>query len=161
MRNPANKAVVNKLKPRVEELLSELGLELFDITFRSERGGKVLRITVDSDEVAGIEDCTNASKAISSYLDEMEDFIPADSYQLEVSTPGMERPLRNEKDFTRFSGKKCKIKTVDKDESGRQNYTGKIESVEDGCVNLYVEKESKLFKINIENISKANLEVEF
>jgi ribosome maturation factor RimP len=161
MRNPANKAVVEKLKPNIENILEEIGLELFEITFRSERGGKVLRITVDSEKGAGIEDCTNASKAISGYLDEMESLIPADSYQLEVSTPGLERPLRNENDFKRFIGRKCKIKTSTKDESGRQNYTGRIESVEEGVVNIHVEKESKIFKISIENISKANLEVEF
>ena len=106
--NNSNKFIINKIKPEIKKLLAENGMELFDMTLRSERSGKILRITVDKQEGAGIEDCTEASKAISAYLDSDESMIPFDKYQLEVSTPGLERPLRSENDFVRFIGKKCK-----------------------------------------------------
>lgn len=161
MRKNSNKYITDKIKPEIVRVLEENGLELFDMTLRSERSGMVMRITIDKEEGPGIQDCTDASKAISAYLDSDENIVPFDKYNLEVSTPGLERPLRSEKDFSRFTGKKCKIVTKSKDESGRQNYTGKIDSVEEGKITLYVEKESKSFALDIEDISKANLVVEF
>jgi len=157
----SNKFIIKKIKPQIEQVLLEQKLELFDITLRSERSGKTLRITIDSEKGAGIDDCTTASHAISALLDSDESVIPFDRYNLEVSTPGLERPLRGEKDFVRFTGKRCKIVTKDKDESGRKNYTGEITDVSDTAVTLYVEKESASFNILLSNISKANLVVEF
>jgi len=157
----SNKFIIEKIKPYISETLAEKGLELFDMTLRSERGGTILRITIDKDTGAGIEDCTVASRAVSAYLDSDESVIPFDKYNLEVSTPGLESPLRSENDFVRFIGKKCKIVTVDKDASGRKNYTGNIASCGEGKVTLYVEKESTSFDIALDNVAKANLVIEF
>ncbi|ADD68115.1 protein of unknown function DUF150 [Denitrovibrio acetiphilus DSM 12809] len=156
-----NRFIIQKIKQDIIRVLSEKGLELFDMTLRSERGGKVLRITIDKETGPGIEDCTEASRAISAFLDGEDNIVPLDKYHLEVSTPGLERPLRSQQDFVRQTGKKCKIITVNKDESGRKSYTGKIDSVDDSKVTLYVEKESAAFEISLDNISKANLVVEF
>lgn len=161
MNKPVNKNVINKIRPAIESVLNSKGFELFDITLRSELDGKVLRITIDTKKGAGIEDCTEASRLVSAFLDSDESLIPFDNYNLEVSTPGLTRPLRSEHDFERFKGRKCKITTKIKDESGRASYTGFITGVNAGNVDLFVEKENKTFCINIENISKANLEVEF
>lgn len=157
----SNKYIINKIKPEIEKALKEKELELFDITLRSERGGVVLRITIYSEKGAGIDDCTEASRAVSAYLDSDEEIIPYGSYSLEVSTPGLERPLKRLSDFARFTGKKCKIVTVEKDETGRKNYTGRIDKAENGVVTLYVEKESTSFDIAVDNISKANIVAEF
>jgi len=160
MRND-NRSIINKIKPQIEKVLAEKELVLFSIALLKERSGKILRIMVDKETGPGIEDCTEASRAVSEFLDSDENIIPFDKYQLEVSTPGLERPLRFEKDFVRFLEKKCKIMTKEKDETGRKSYTGEIASVEDGKVTLYVAKESTSFVIDIKNISKANLVVEF
>lgn len=160
MRN-TNKFVIDKIKPQIKKALQEKGLELFDVTLRSERGGVILRITIDTEKGAGIDDCTEASRAVSAYLDSDESIIPFDKYNLEVSTPGLERPLRTEADFKRFIGRKCKIVTKDKDEAGRKNYTGVISKAEGGTVTLEVEKESQTFEISIVNVSKANIVAEF
>lgn len=161
MKNPVNKHIVEKIRPEIVNILSKKGFELFDITFRSEPSGKILRITIDTVKGAGIEDCSEASKLVSAFLDADDKLIPVDSYSLEVSTPGLLRPLRTAEEFGRFIGRKCKITTKVKDETGRSSYTGFIKSVDAGIVELFVEKENKSFNLNIENISKANLEVEF
>lgn len=161
MKNPVNKTVIEKIRPQIESILGKKGYELFDITLRSESTGKILRITIDSKKGTGIEDCSEASRLVSAFLDADDSLIPFDNYSLEVSTPGLTRPLRSEHDFDMFKGRKCKITTKTKDESGRASYTGIIRSVKDGAVELFVEKENKTFCITIENISKANLEVEF
>ncbi|MGE4318055.1 MAG: ribosome maturation factor RimP [Deferribacterales bacterium] len=161
MKNPANKIVIEKIRPAIVSLLKEKGFELFDITLRSESTGKVLRITIDTVKGAGIDDCSEASRLVSAFLDSDESLIPFENYMLEVSTPGLMRPLRSQDDFVRYKGRKCKIITKTKDESGRASYTGVIKNAAENSVELFVEKENKTFNINIENISKANLEVEF
>jgi ribosome maturation factor RimP len=158
---PSAKVIVGKIKPEIEKILAQKGIELFDITLLSERSGMTLRIYIDTEKGAGIDDCTEASRAVSAYLDSDENIVPLDKYSLEVSTPGLERPLRTEGDFVRFTGKKCKILTREKDASGRKSYTGVIDSASEGVVRLNVEKESQIFDIPIENISKASLVVEF
>ena len=161
MKNPVSKIILDKIRPQIGSIVQGKNCELFDITLRSEPGGKVLRITIDNDTGTGIEDCSEISKLISAYLDTDESLIPYENYMLEVSTPGLMRPLRTENEFSRFIGSKCKVVTKIKDESGRSNYTGVIRKAENGVVDLFVEKENKTFKLNIENISKANLEIEF
>lgn len=161
MKNPLNKHIVDKIRPEIRNILSKKGYELFDITFRSEPDGKVLRITIDTKKGAGIDDCSDASRLVSEYLDSDENLIPVESYSLEVSTPGLTRPLRTAEEFVRFKGRKCKITMKVKDESGRASYTGVINAVKEGVVELFVEKENKTFNLTIENISKASLEVEF
>ncbi|PLX65780.1 MAG: ribosome maturation factor [Denitrovibrio sp.] len=123
----SNKYITDKIRPYILKALEEKGLDLFELTLRSERGGVVLRITIDKPEGPGIEDCTIASRAVSEFLDSDESNIPFDRYNLEVSTPGLERPLRSESDFKRFIGKKCKITNREKDKTGRKSYTGIIE----------------------------------
>jgi ribosome maturation factor RimP len=161
MKNPVSKIILDKIRPQVESIAKSKECELFDMTLRSEPGGKILRITIDNDNGTGIEDCSEISRLISAYLDTDESLIPYASYMLEVSTPGLMRPLRTEAEFKRFIGRKCKVVTSVKDESGRSNYTGVIKNAANGVVDLFVEKENKTFKLNIENISKANLEIEF
>ncbi|MCD8554176.1 ribosome maturation factor RimP [Seleniivibrio sp.] len=161
MKNPVSKIILDKIRPQVKSIVQNKSCELFDMTLRSEPGGKILRITIDNEKGTCIEDCSEISKLISAYLDADETLIPYESYMLEVSTPGLLRPLRTETEFKRFVGRKCKVVTKSKDESGRSNYTGVIRNAENGVVDLFVEKENKTFKLNIENISKANLEIEF
>ena len=161
MKNPVSKIILDKIRPQVESIVKSKSCELFDISLRSEPEGKVLRITIDNDSGTGIEDCSEISRLVSAYLDSDETLIPYENYMLEVSTPGLMRPLRTETEFKRFAGRKCKVVTKTKDESGRSNYTGVIKSAADGVVDLFVEKENKVFKLSIENISKANLEIEF
>jgi ribosome maturation factor RimP len=149
------KKIIEYLKP----FLNENNLILFDISFGREKTGRVLRITIDKDDI-NVDHCTLVSRFISKKLDE-EDIIPYEKYTLEVSTPGLERPLKTIEDFKRFINKNCKIILKEKEEDGRKKYTGIIEEINNNIIKIFVEKENKRFEINFKNIKKANLEVKF
>lgn len=134
------------------------GVEIFDVTYRRERGGNILRVVIDGENV-GLEECTKVSNFVSEWLDN-EDIIDA-KYSLEVSTPGIDRPLRNQEDFLRYKGKLCKITLINPTQESRKNFKGKILDVHNDKVTIYVEQESKQFDIDIKNIKKAKLEIDF
>ena len=104
--------VVNK---RVEEIahpvLEERGLDLVEVQFRREQRGWVLRLIIDKEDGVTLDDCTVVSRELSQLLD-IEDFIDQ-AYNLEVSSPGLDRPLKSMADFQRFIGRRAKIKTVE------------------------------------------------
>lgn len=145
-----------KIKGIVEELAAgvaeALGIELVGVDFKTT--GRGYHIIVYIDKLGGIflEDCEMVSKSLGEILD-LHDPIPT-SYILEVSSPGMERPLKKRKDFLRFQGEKVKIRTIDKI-SGSKNFTGTLAEVRENGLLLKREKEE--IEIPFENIFKANL----
>lgn len=101
-----------KIQELITPLLEEMEIELVEVSFRSTRGNRVLRIFVDTETGITIKQCKQVSRAVSEILD-AEDIIPY-GYRLEVSSPGLDRPLKSEKDFKRNSGRQVKIEyTVD------------------------------------------------
>ena len=96
-----------KVKKLIKPAVENAGLEVFDVTFRRESRGRILRVTIDGEKV-GINDCAEISGVLSKLLDE-NDVIPDIKYSLEVSTPGLNRPLRNIDDFERFKGSLCSM----------------------------------------------------
>ncbi|MBM9518704.1 ribosome maturation factor RimP [Desulforhopalus vacuolatus] len=141
----------------LDDILPEMGLELFDLQFHREGHGQVLRVTVDvpqsGDTGVTLEKCSAVSRALGQYLD-VEDCIP-ESYYLEVSSPGLDRPLRSPAEFERYIGKMCKVRThypVD----GDKVFVGEIKAVEDGEITLELEAGQSL-RIEHENINKARL----
>ncbi|MGH9202141.1 MAG: ribosome maturation factor RimP, partial [Vicinamibacterales bacterium] len=124
---------------RVREIAARvagsLGLEIFDVDLRRERGQQVLRVVIDRpgpaatpEESVGIDDCTRVAEDLSPLLD-VEDVLPGVGYTLEVSSPGLDRPLRGADDFRRFAGRWAKIVLAQPVE--RQTaFAGRIHSVE-------------------------------
>jgi len=157
--NKTHRLIEDKVKGYALEVLPDLGLELFDVTFRRENKGLVLRVTIDG-EGLGLQECSNVSSIISEWLDE-NDIVGYDNYNLEVSTPGLDRPLRNIDDFVRFRGRYCKVVLKDAKEAGRKSLKGYINNVEDKTVTIFMKSSKKYFHIDFDNIKKANLEVEF
>ncbi|MBL4904095.1 MAG: ribosome maturation factor RimP [Desulfocapsa sp.] len=100
--------VIEKVQEFVDSLLPSMDLELIEIQYKPEGEGWVLRLFLDGPDGIGLEQCTKVSRELSFFLD-VEDLIPH-AFNLEVSSPGIERPLRNEADFKRFAGKKARIK---------------------------------------------------
>lgn len=147
----------DKIKTLAEPVAQSLGLELVDVTYTTEHGKRILRIFIDKQGGVTLNDCSDLSRELSTVLD-VEDPIPQ-SYVLEVSSPGLDRPLIKEQDFIRFQGKKAKIKAKAPIE-GRKNFKAVIDGVEDHEV-LVTDFDGKKFRIPLSNIDKAKLEIEF
>jgi ribosome maturation factor RimP len=135
-----------------EPLVAEMGMELVDVQYQREGHGWVLRFFIDKEGGVAIEDCAQVSREISAYL-EVEDLI-AHAYHLEVSSPGLERPLKKKEDFIRFIERQARIKL--RQPLGDQRVLiGTLGGLEGDAVVLMLEGEKVL--IDMENISKARL----
>ena len=117
-------------------LLADMDVELVDIEFRREGHGWVLRLFIDRSGGVTLEDCTKVSREVSSYL-EVEDPIEH-AYHLEVSSPGLERPLKKERDFIRFSGRMARVKLREK-RNDQRVFIGKLQGMENEEVLLEVD----------------------
>ena len=148
--------VTEKVKTLAEPVLEDLGLELFDVQYRREQSGWVLRLVIDRPEGVTLDDCVAASREIGQILD-IEDFIEQ-KYNLEVSSPGLDRPLRTLDDFQRFAGRRAKIKTSEPVD-GERVFTGKIRRVEEDMIIL--EADRREVAVPSALVAKARLEVEF
>lgn len=157
--------LIKKIEQLVLPLFDDLKLELVDMEYRREPQGWVLRFFLDKDGGITLDDCADASRQISSLLD-VEDIIP-NAFNLEVSSPGMERPLKKPADFERFSGKKAKIKTVDAIDpqatgKRRKTFVGTLSGVDQHqVVLLLAEPGSTEVRISFQNIDMAHLVLDF
>ncbi len=148
--------VVGIVEGLVTPILESEGLELVDIEFQRETRGWVLRIYIDKEGGVTLNDCTVVSQQLSAVLD-VED--PIDTpYTLEVSSPGLTRPLKKMKDYERYKGRLVRIKTYQKIE-GQKEFKGKLLGLEEDIVSLEIE--GKIMSIPLKDIAKANLEYEF
>lgn len=148
--------IVYNVKELLEPLLRGKGLELFDVEYKGSGKRGVLRIFIDKEEGITVDDCALVSRELGTLLD-VHDVIPS-SYTLEVSSPGLTRPLRNPADYTRFTGNKVKIKTSEEIDK-RKVFIGTLAGIEDGIVT--VEADGARYEIPYGSIEKANLELDF
>jgi len=137
-------------------VLAELGLELVEVQYRREQSGWVLRLIIDKEEGVSLADCAAVSREIGQLLD-IEDLIDQ-TYNLEVSSPGLDRPLKSMADFKRFVGRKAKIKTVESI-GGEHVFVGRIQKTSEDRIILEVGR--KELTIPFAQVAKARLEVEF
>ena len=149
--------IIDRIHEVLTPVLDQQGLELVEITLRVEGGRWILRVTIDREEGVQLHHCTAVSRELSLHLD-VEDLIPV-KYFLEVSSPGLDRPLKNERDFERFAGRLVKIKT-NRSVSGRKKISGTIEGIEDGVVRILLEDDIRL-EVPVEDISSARLDYKF
>lgn len=138
-----------------QTLLPSMGLELVEVQFRREGHGWVLRILIDCEEGITVDHCAGVSREVSAYLD-VEDLIDH-PYNLEISSPGVERPLRSLDDFARFAGKKAKVR-LHMPVDGQKVFVGDILQVTDGNIELLLEDETKV-QFTFDNINKARLTI--
>ncbi len=139
----------------IAPILDELDLELVDLQFGNEQGGLVLRVTIHRDTGVGIDDCSLVSRRIGHLL-EIEEPIKQ-AFRLEVSSPGLTRPLVTERDFSRNCGKKVKIKFAA--DGGAQKVVGAIGRVDADKVEIVAEGQN--YEILLAKIHKAKLVIEF
>ncbi len=157
--------VLEQIEELIQPILDDLGLELVDLIYQRETRGWVLRFLLDKEGGINLDDCAQASREFSAILD-VEDVLDT-AYTLEVSSPGIDRPLKKPRDFERFSGQQIKVKTVvaiDPDERGRKRKTfiGMLDGLDGDKILLTVkEKKAAQILIPLDQIDSANLEYEF
>ena len=145
-----------------ERVASSHGVEVFDVQLRRESVGWVLRVVLDrqdssvDDDGISVDDCQKVSQDLNAVLD-VEDALDH-AYTLEVSSPGLDRPLRTPGEYQRFVGRLAQI-VVSEAINGQTFLKGRIQEVTDGTVLL--ESNSRLHRVPFEIISRAKLEVEF
>ena len=147
--------IVDRVRAIILPIALNEGMEVVDIEYRRESGGWVLRVILDKEGGVTLDDCTWVSQEAGRSLD-VEDIIPT-SYALEVSSPGLTRPLKTEKDFMKYLHRLVKVKTVDPIENRRQ-FKGTLLGVSEKGVEI--QAEGRTFQIPLSNVAKANLEVD-
>jgi len=151
------KRITGRVREILIPVLDQMGLELVELTFRVEGGRWILRVTIDREEGIQLQHCTAVSRELSVHLD-VEDLIPV-KYHLEVSSPGLDRPLKDEGDFERFTGRLVRIKT-NRSVAGRRKINGTIEGIKEGIVSVLGEDGVKI-QVPVEDISSARLDYKF
>ena len=176
---------MDQLRAVAARVAASYGLEVFDLQFRRESIGWVLRVVLDrvpaTDEDAqghsapaagvaalgggapsavNIEDCQRVSHDLSALLDVEDDLSTAlgEKYTLEVSSPGLDRPLRGEADFRRFEGRLTKIVTT-APVDGQSHFAGRLSGVDEGAV--LVTEGRRVHRVPLGSIKRARLDVEF
>ncbi|RTZ96542.1 MAG: ribosome maturation factor [Deltaproteobacteria bacterium] len=119
-----------------EPLCEAEGMELVHVECRNEPQGQVLRLYIDKPGGVNLDDCMNISRQIGDLIDVHSDH--AGAYQLEVSSPGADRPLSKPNDYNRFRGNRVKIQT-DLPVNGKRRWTGMLEGIVDDVVTLQTE----------------------
>jgi len=152
-----SRQVLAVAEPLVEALVTGEGCELVDMTYQREPQGWVLRIYIDRPGGVTIADCQTISRQIGDML-EGKDAL-RDAYNLEVSSPGLNRPLKKKVDFERFAGQRVRIKTRVALVGGRRNFLGQLTGCTDGLVCLDMDGES--VQVPLDSISKAHIEYDF
>lgn len=145
--------VTERIREFAESLLPSMGLELYDIQYRREGHGWVLRIIIDGREGITLGDCSKVSRETSDFLD-VEDLINH-AYNLEVSSPGVERTLRNPSECERFVKEKVRLKMKEEIE-GQRVFIGALEAVEDDLL-VVVTEDGERYSFSWEQIKKARL----
>jgi len=143
-------------------ILDSMGIELVDIEFGRVGRDPLLRLFIDKNGGITLDECADVSRELSLILD-VEDSISS-NYTLEVSSPGLDRPLKKQSDYERFTGRLIKIRTYEPlpDDKGnkRKTFLGKLEGLVDGVVKMTL-AEGQTASIPIDRVAKANLEFEF
>jgi ribosome maturation factor RimP len=160
------KPEIQKLWTLIEPYVEDAGLELVELDFGREPEGQVLRLYIDvpwdpeadqpgepgKGQGVGFADCERVSRDVSAALD-VEDIIKV-AYRLEVSSPGLDRPIRRAKDFRRFIGRRIKLRAQEPI-LGRKNFTGTILGTEGTLVTL--DCDGATYVVDVSNVVKAHL----
>jgi len=115
--------IVDRVEAFAEPALEKLGMELVDVEYLHENGHWVLRLLIDKPGGVTLADCVSVTRLLGDPLDVL-DIIP-NTYHLEVSSPGLERPLKKDKDFTTFRGQRVRVKTLEP-LAGSRNFEGML-----------------------------------
>jgi ribosome maturation factor RimP len=155
---------LEQIRAIAERVASSHGLTVWEIQSRRETSGHVVRVFIDRpgpaatpEESVSIEDCEQVNREMSTILD-VEDPLPF-AYTLEVSSPGLDRPLRGEDDYRRFAGRLAKI-VVSEAVDNQKAFEGRLRGVDDEAVVLEAPN-GRMHRLPLRLITRGRLEVEF
>jgi len=159
---------LERIRDIADRVAHSHGLEIFDVQMRRESIGPVLRVVIDrpgpadgspqpTDDSVGIQDCQRISEDLSAILD-VEDVIDH-RYTLEVSSPGLDRPLRDAADYRRFTGRAAKL-VLSEPIDGQAHFKGRLRGLEDATV-VFGDEQGREHRIPLAAIKRGRLEVEF
>lgn len=148
--------VLSKVSELAESLAGEYGLQVVDVLLLGSSKKPLLRVFIDKERGVTLGDCEEFSRAFSAMLD-IEDPIQT-SYVLEVSSPGLDRPLTGRKDFQKNIGKRITIRTKHRI-NNKKSFTGTLQGLDGDDIVLVMDKHGRI-NISLVNISKAKLAVE-
>lgn len=151
--------ILEKVRGIAAPLAAQEGLELVDVEIGGAGGRQALRLFIDRPGGVSLDDCTAVSRSVSAALD-VEDPIQG-AYDLEVSSPGLDRPLRTPEHFQKFAGQKVRVKTYGPlaECENRKTFVGILKGFEEGKV--VVDVDGKVFHVPHAQVSKANVEPVF
>jgi ribosome maturation factor RimP len=138
-----------RLENAVEPAVTGMGYELVDV--QASNGGRLLRLFIDKPGGVTLEDCA----AISRHLTRVLAVEGIDYERLEVSSPGLDRPLRKASDFVRFAGQRAEIRMRTPDASGRRKFVGVLRGAESGQVSM--ELEGQTVALALDDVDRAKL----
>ena len=155
---------LDQIRAIAERVAASRGLEIWDLQSRREVVGHVIRVFIDRpgpaaspEESVSIEDCEQVNRELSTILD-VEDPLPF-TYTLEVSSPGLDRPLRGEQDYRRFAGRRAKV-VVSEAVDNQKAFDGRLRGLDGDAVMLEAPN-GRLHRLPMRLITRARLEVEF
>jgi ribosome maturation factor RimP len=158
MAERSSEAVIEKVREIAERVASSEGLEIVEVQLLGGGKSRVLRLFIDKPGGVTLGDCELVSQQVGTILD-IEDVIPGAGYQLEVSSPGVERKLTKPKDFERFVGQKIKV-VLRQPIENQKAWTGAMTSFSGGVITLE-SAPGKTIEFPLEQVEKANLKFEW
>ncbi len=148
--------VLDRVGKTAREIVEFAGMELVHLEMKRAPGGLLLRVTIDKEGGVTLDDCARISRQLSVQLD-VEDPIDG-RYTLEVSSPGLDRPLFTDRDFARFTGRRIRLSTHLPLE-GRRNFLGRLDGLVEGSIRMTLE-DGRQIAVPREQVAKARLEIE-
>ena len=154
----ARERIEERVREIAEAALGKLGLELVDAEYKREPGGTVLRLTIDREDGVSLDDCSAASRLLEPEFEAqgVDELIPG-PYNLEVSSPGLFRPLKRPRDYQRSVGRRVKVRTF-RPVDERREFVGILDRL--GEDHFFLKLDEALVQIELANVAKANLEPE-
>jgi ribosome maturation factor RimP len=137
------------IERKIEPAVTGLGYELVDV--QASNGGRLLRVFIDKPGGITVDDCATVSRQLTRVLP----VEGIDFERLEVSSPGLDRPLRKQDDFVRFAGQKAELRMRTPDSNGRRKFVGVLQGAEAGRVN--VECDGQVIALALDDVERAKL----
>lgn len=158
MQETSRMTLLERVTAIAERAARREGLEVWDVEVAGAGRGRIVRIYIDKPAGVTLDDCELISQQVGTVLD-VEDVIPDQHYNLEVSSPGVERRLLKLEHFARFAGQKIRLALREPIEN-RRRWEGTVRGVEDGVI-LFEADAGPTLRLGMEQIDKANLKFEW